>query len=408
MDQDWMGAADAVLQRVVTGDSPVPGVSAAVTDRNATVWQGAAGVRMLGEDAAMTTDSVCAIFSTTKAITGTTALQLVEDGRLDLDAPAKQYVPALGEVQVLDGFDDQGQPVLRAPKRDITTRMLLLHTAGFGYDFFNTDYHRLATEQGQPSVITASRKAMTTPLLFDPGEQWEYGSNIDWAGQVVEGITGQRLGEVMQERVFGPLGMTSSAFTMTPDMRSRLAHIHQREADGSLTPLPDLELPQDPEVHMGGHGLYSTSEDYAKFLRMWLNDGDSPGGRVLRKETVEMAERNQLGDLKVKMLPGVIPSLSHDAEFFPGMSKSWGLTFMINEEDAPTGRPAGSLAWAGLANLYYWIDRRNGIAGFWATQILPFVDATSVVGYLDLETEVYRGLAPAALPAAAGGAVVDA
>ena len=391
MDAHWTDAAQAVLQRVVTGPERVPGVVATVTGRDETLWEGAAGVRTLGEDAPMTPDTVCAIFSTTKAITATTCLQLVEDGRLDLDAPARQYAPALGDVQVLDGFDEQGAPVLRAPRRDITTRMLLLHTAGFGYDFFNERYERLAREHGQPSVITASRAALTTPLLFDPGEQWEYGSGIDWAGQVVEGITGQRLGEVMQERVLGPLGMTSTAFTMTPDMRSRLARVHQREADGSLTPLTQLELPQDPEVHMGGHGLYSTAQDYARFLRMWLADGDGPGGRVLRPETVAMAERNHLGDLKVKMLPGVIPTLSNDAEFFPGLSKSWALSFMVNDEDAPTGRPAGSLAWAGLANLFYWIDRRNGVAGFWGTQILPFADATSVVGYLDLETAVYAG-----------------
>ena len=397
MGTDWTKDAEAVLQRVTTGDARVPGVSAAVTNRDRTLWEGAAGVRSLGGDEAFTPDTVCAIFSTTKAVTGTTALQLVEEGRLDLDAPAKQYVPALGDVQVLDGFDDRGSPVLRAPKRDITTRMLLLHTAGFGYDFFNEQYNRLATDHGQPSVITASRAAISSPLLFDPGEQWEYGCNIDWAGQVVEGITGQRLGEVMQERVFGPLSMTSSAFAMTPDMSARRAVMHQREADGSLTPTPDLVLPQDPEIHMGGHGLYSTTTDYMKFLRMWLDDGNSPGGRVLKPETVQMAEQNQLGELKVKMLPGVIPTLSNDAEFFPGMSKSWGLTFMINDEDAPTGRPAGALAWAGLANLYYWLDRRNGIAGFWATQILPFVDATSVGGYLDLETVAYAGLSAGSL-----------
>ena len=393
----WTDDADAILQRVTTGDARVPGVSAAVTDRNANLWEGAAGVRDLSGDDAFALDTVCAIFSTTKAITGTACLQLVEDGTLDLDAPAKQYVPALGDVQVLDGFDDGGQPVLRAPRRDTTTRMLLLHTAGFGYDFFNEQYNRMATEHGQPSVITSSKAAMTTPLLHDPGEAWEYGSNIDWAGQVVEGVTGKRLGEVMQERILGPLDMTSTAFTMTPDMAARRAVLHQREADGSLTPAPDLVLPQDPEVQMGGHGLYGTTQDYMKFLRMWLNDGDGPGGRVLTSETVAMAEANGLGDLKIKGLPGVIPSLSNEAEFFPGIPKSWGLTFMINDEDAPTGRPAGALAWAGLANLYYWIDRRNGVAGFWATQILPFVDATSVGGYLDLETAAYAGVQAGAM-----------
>jgi methyl acetate hydrolase len=390
---DLQQAADEVVQRVVSGEPRVPGVVAVVTDRERDTYVGAAGERVLGGGEAFTADTVCAIFSTTKAVTGTTCLQLVEEGRLDLDAPAAQYVPEIGELQVLDGFADDGSPRLRPPRRDITTRMLLLHTAGLGYDFFNEHYARLAREHGQPSVVSASRASIRTPLLFDPGEQWEYGSNIDWAGQVVEGITGKRLGEVMQERVFEPLGMTDTSFGIRDDQRDRLARIHQRNDDGSLTPLTDFELPQDPEVHMGGHGLYSTALDYTKFIRMWLNDGAAPGGgRVLQAETVRMAEQNHLGDLKVTGLPGVIPSLSNDAEFFPGMSKSWALTFMVNDEQAPTGRPAGALAWAGLANLYYWIDRQNGIGGFWATQVFPFADPTSVGGYLDWETAVYSSV----------------
>jgi methyl acetate hydrolase len=390
---DISAGCGAVLQKVISGHPRVPGVVAMATDRRGAIYQGAAGKRVLGQDADMTLDTVFAIFSTTKAITATAVLQLVEDGKLDLDAPAKSYVPEIGALQVLEDFDAGGTPRLRAPKRDITTRMLLLHTAGLGYDFFNADYLRLATEHGQPSVITGTKAVLTTPLLFDPGERWEYGSNIDWAGQVVEAVAGKRLGQVMQERIFEPLGMTSTAFVLTPDMHARLARIHQRDAEGGLTPLMDMVLPQEPEVHMGGHGLYSTVPDYCRFIRMWLNDGAGEHGRVLRAETVGMAVRNALGDQKIKGLPGVIPSLSHDAEFFPGMSKSWALSFMINEEDAPTGRPAGSLAWAGLANLYYWIDRQNGIGGFWATQILPFVDPTSVTGYFDFETAVYAGTA---------------
>jgi methyl acetate hydrolase len=393
MNESLKSAADAVLQTVVAGGSPVPGVVAIATDGSGNIYEGAAGKRVLGQDADMTTDTVFAIFSTTKAITGTACLQLFEDGKLDLDVPAKTYAPDIGKLQVLEGFDAGGSPKLRPPKRDVTTRMLLLHTAGFGYDFFNEKYNRLAQEHGQPSVITSSKASIMTPLLFDPGDDWEYGCNIDWAGQVVEGITGKRLGEIMQERIFEPLGMTSSAFTLTPSMRERLAGMHKREADGSATPMSDFELPQDPEVHMGGHGLYSTVQDYCRFIRMWLNDGMGPNGRVLKKETVLAAEKNGLGERKIKGLPGVIPALSNYAEFFPGMPKSWALTFMINDEDAPTGRPAGSLGWAGLPNLFYWIDRKNGIGGFWATQIFPFADPTSVGGYMDFERAVYGNLA---------------
>jgi methyl acetate hydrolase len=389
MSTSLQQAADAVLHNALTTAPGLPGVVAVATDRHGDIYEGAAGKRSLAGEADMTTDSVFAIFSTTKAITGTAALQLVEDGKLDLDAPAKTYVPEIGDLQVLDGFDDSGQPILRAPKRDITTRMLLLHTAGFGYDIFNETYARLGQEHGQPSVTTASKASLKTPLLFDPGEQWEYGSNIDWAGQVVEAITGQRLGEVMQSRIFAPLGMHDTGFALSPAMRARLASMHARGSDGSLIPMPDFELPQDPEIHMGGHGLYSTALDYTKFIRMWLNDGAGPNGRVLKPETVHMAAQNGLGDLKIKALPGVIPTLSNVAEFFPGMPKSWALSFMINDEDAPTGRPAGSLAWAGLANLFFWIDRQNGLGGFWATQILPFADAASVTGYYDFETAVY-------------------
>ena len=393
MSTNIKASGDAILQQVVSGDQRVPGVVAMATDRNGTIYEGAAGKRMLGGDADMTADSVFAIFSTTKAITGTAVLQLFEEGKLDLDAPAKTYAPEIGKLQVLDGFDDAGKPKLRAPKRDITTRMLLLHTAGLGYDIFNEHYLRLAREHGQPGVTTGSRAALNTPLLFDPGEAWEYGSNIDWAGQVVEGIAGKRLGEVMQERIFAPLGMVDTAFTMTPSMRSRLARIHQREADNSLTPLHEFELPQEPEVHMGGHGLYSTVGDYCRFIRMWLNDGAGEGGRVLKRETMQLAEKNGLGDMKIKGLPGVMPSLSNHAEFFPGQPKSWALTFMVNDVAAPSGRPAGALAWAGLANLFFWIDRQNGVGGFWATQIFPFADPTSVAGFVEFETAVYRSLA---------------
>lgn len=384
-------SCDAVLRRVTEGDPRVPGVVAMVTDLEGDIYCGAAGERRLGGGTAMDADTVFAIFSTTKAITGTTALQCVEEGLLDLDAPAKEYAPAIGKLQVLEGFDADGTPRMRAPKSDVTTRQLMLHTGGFGYDFFNEHYKTMAERHGQPSVVAASRASIETPLLFDPGERWEYGANIDWVGQVVEGIRGQRLGEVMRARVFDPLGMDEIAFTRTPAMKSRSAVIHARGADGGLTPMDDFALPDNPEVDMGGHGLYGTVPEYMKFIRMWLNDGNGPRGRVLKGETVDWAVRGALvRPQKVTMLPGVIPSLSNDAEFFPGLGKDWSYTFMVNAEDAPTGRPAGSIGWAGLANSFYWIDRRNRVGGYWATQILPFGDPVSFVGYLDFETAVYR------------------
>lgn len=386
-------SCDSMLNEATRGDMRVPGVVAMVTDRKANIYVGTAGERALGSGVAMTADSVMALFSTTKAITAAAVLQCVEEGLLDLDAPAKTYAPALGGIQVLEGFDDAGAPRLRAPKRDITTRMLLLHTAGFGYDIFNANYLRLVRECGRKPTSAASKASLSMPLLFEPGDAWEYGINIDWAGQVVEHIRGKRLGEVFNERIFAPLDITDMGFTLTPQMQARLVTMHTRNNDGSLTPRPEFLPNPEPEVDMGGGGLYGTVEGYMKFIRMWLNEGEGPSGRVLQPATVAMALRNGLkSHQQVRMLPGVISSLSNDAEFFPGLKKSWSYSFMVNDEQGPTGRPAGAVSWAGLANLFYWIDVRNGIGGFWGTQLLPFADRACLDGYMRFETECYRQL----------------
>ena len=141
---------------------------------------------------------------------------------------------------------------------------------------------------------------------------------------------------------------------------------------------------------MGGHGLYSTIGEYMKFIRMILNDGAGLNGRVLKPETVAQMSKNGLGELKSGGWITSIPSLANEGEFFPGLQKSWAYTFQVNEEDTPSGRPAGELMWAGLANTFYWIDRKNGIGGYWGSQILPFQDVASYPGFVDFETAVYK------------------
>jgi methyl acetate hydrolase len=386
-------AADAVLQGSVNRANGVPGVIAMATNGSSNFYEGAFGKRDLSQPTAMTMDTVMAIFSCTKAITGVAVMQLVEEGKIGLHDAAKKYVPEIANIMVLEGFDAHGAPKVRPPKSDITISQLLLHTAGFGYDFFNHDLVKYGAAKDVPSVVSASLASMRSVLLHDPGTAWEYGSNIDWVGKVVESVRGKRLGEVMAERIFTPLGMSETGFTMTPAMRARRASIHARSPEGLMSAMSDFELTQEPEQHMGGHGLYSTIGDYMKFIRMVLNDGAGPNGaRVLKAATVDQMTVNALGPMKIKMLPGAIPSLSNDAEFFPGMPKSWAYTWMVNDQQAPTGRPAGAVAWAGLANLYYWIDRKNKVGGMWGTQILPFADGVSVLGYLDFEKTVYDHL----------------
>jgi len=378
---------DALLSAGVKSGA-VPGVVAAVADREGVLYEGAFGERALGSGNAMTNDTVGWIASMTKAITSVAAVQCVERGHLKLDEPAKNICPELGHVGVLTGFDANGKPQTRPPQRDITLRQLLTHSAGFSYEIWNTDMQKVQAALEIPSVTECKNKALTLPLLFDPGERWEYGINIDWAGKMIEKVSGQTLGQYLQHNLLEPLGMNSTAFHINADMRQRLATPHLRGPDGQLTVFP-FEIPQEPEFEMGGGGLYGTVGDYLKFLRMVLNYGQLGGERVLTPEGVVSLGLNQMGDCRVYNLKAAIP-LTNDAEFFPGIPKSWSLAFQINHEAAPTGRPAGGMMWAGLANSFYWVDQTTGLAGVYMTQIFPFADSKSLPLFYDFEKAVYQ------------------
>ena len=379
------------LLHAATTRGDIPGIAAVVTDRDETLYEAGFGTREAGSGIPMTPDSVFWIASMTKAVTGVAAMQLVERGKLSLDAPVGDVIPEIAAVKVLDGFDAAGQPILRPPASAVTLRQLLTHTAGFGYDTWDPMIRRYVQTVDIPSRATGLKAALDLPLVFDPGCRWQYGINIDWVGLTIETVTGQALGAYFAEKIFAPLGMNSTGFRITGDMATRLATLHQRETDG-LRPRPEFRMVQDPEVEAGGGGLYATMPDYARFMRMILNKGKGNGNRLLEADTVEQMSVNQIADCRVTTLKSCDPPRSRDAEFFPGIDKTWGLTFMINETRGPTGRSAGSLAWAGLANSYFWIDPATGIAGSWATQILPFADHVALPLFLDFETAVYQTL----------------
>lgn len=370
----------------------VPGIAAIVVDATGIVYQNAFGVRTLGEPAPMSVDTVGWIASMTKAVTATAVMQGVERGLLDLDAPAGTVIPDIDTIGVLDGFDADGSPRLRPPKRRVTLRDLLTHRSGFSYERWSDDVWRCHQALDIPPNSSCRLAMLRSPLMFDPGSRWEYGIGIDWAGRLLEVASGRSLGQWMQAEIFEPLAMHDTAFRITPTMRARLAKMHQRDAQGAIAPLPDFEIPQQPEFEMGGGGLYSSAADYARFLMMVLNDGQLDGHRVLRPDTLAQMATDQIPSLEVQPMLSRAPALSLDAEFFPGLSKGWGLSWMINRDTAPTGRPAGSLAWAGLSNCYYWIDLRNRLAGLFVAQLLPFADAKALPRFLSFEKAVYDAI----------------
>jgi CubicO group peptidase (beta-lactamase class C family) len=387
--QDLKSRLDAALRaHVEAGELPM--AVGGITNADDTVYLAAFGERALGSGEAVNTDSVFNMASMTKAITGVAAMQLVEQGILDLDSPVSTWLPNAADLQVLDHWDGD-TPVLRAPAREITLRDLMTHSTGMASSLWNAEMVRYGEAVGGlPQVdYDDPDRWVAEPLIFDPGTRWHYGGSINWIGRLIVEVSGQPLGAYMKDNIFTPLGMESTAYKLTPSMLERRVDHHQRQPDGSLT--VTAYVPQtDPVREYGSGGLSGTAPDYLAFIRMILNGGTGNGHQLLKPETVAEMSKNQMGDVRVEMLHTTDATRSLDAEFFPGLEKSWGMTFMINEEQAPTGRPAGSLAWAGLYNTFFWIDPSNGIGGVYMSQLLPFVDTAVLQAFNDFEAAYYE------------------
>jgi CubicO group peptidase (beta-lactamase class C family) len=385
---------DAVLRRGAESGE-VPGVVAmAATDRGV-LYEGAFGRRALDQPEPMTLDSVFRIASMTKAITSIAAMQMVEQGKLALEAPVPDIDPTLGSPQVLEGFDASGKPRLRPARRPITLRHLLTHTAGFGYNMWDPIVGRYLETAGLPPRGGGHVASIRLPLVFDPGERWEYGINTDWVGRLVEAASGRPLDAYFRERIFAPLGMADSGYVATAEQRVRQARLHQRQADGSLR-LQPLEPPATAaEFWSGGGPLYSTGRDYLQLLQMLLHGGSWNGARLLHPETVALMGENHTGDIPAGVMKSALPEMSSDVDFFPGARIRWGLGYMLNLDPGPNGRSAGSVSWGGLFNTYYWLDPVRRVTGLIMTQILPFADPRVVALYGRFERAIYDALAAA-------------
>lgn len=355
----------------------VAGVAAAVTGGAETLFEGTAGVTSLGGDQAVDARTLFWIASMTKPVTSVAAMQLVEAGKLSLDAPIGALLPELAHPRILE----DGR--LRPAAQKITLRHLLTHTAGFSYPFASADYAAyIAAQPAAPAVGT--RAALNLPLLFEPGERWEYGFSTDWVGLAVEAASGMTLDAYFETHIFAPLEMRDTCFLPNAEQMSRLAATHQRQADGSLLAKPPAP-PRATDIFSGGGGLYSTLTDYQKFLRIFLNEGAG----ILAPETVAEMSRNQIGALRAGYIPSANPALFTAADVNPGMASQWGLGFLIYPKTGRFGRNAGSFSWSGMANTYFWIDPAASQAAVILMQILPSGDAGALKTLLGFERSIY-------------------
>lgn len=363
----------------------IPAVVGMAAAESRILYSGAFGTRD-SSGAPVTADSIFAIASMTKAITTVAALQLVEQGKVKLDEPVSRYLSQFATLEVLDGFDSQtGKPRLRPARTPVTLKHLLTHTSGICYDTWDADMFRYTSQ------TTGAARAVPT-LMFEPGTRWQYGMGVDWAGRLVEKLSGVDLERYFQANILGPLEMRDTSYILLASKFDRLVTSYSRQPDGSLKQ-DRRAVPSAPKEFNGGGGLYSTAGDYVRFAQMILGKGRGVNKtRILQEKTVESMEINQIGEATAGKMKSFRPAMSSDVDIQPGFTEKWGLGFLINTTAYAGGRSAGSLAWAGIDNTFYWIDPKKAICGVLMMQFLPFVDKEAVGLLGDFERAVYSGL----------------
>ncbi len=363
----------------------IPAVVAMACDAHSILYEGAFGVRDAQTDVKAQLDSIFRIASMTKPVTSVAAMQLVEQGKLALDEPVGKHLPELAHPQLLTGFGPDGQPTLRPATKQITLRHLLTHTSGMCYP----QWHEAMFKYTQATAgIPVAAVAPVVPLMFEPGTHWQYGYSADWTGRLVEVVSGLALEQYFQRNIFQPLGMSDTTFIQPEAKFDRLVATYNKTASG-MQGAPRVQ-PQPPTAYNGGGGLVSTAPDYVRFMQMFLNYG--LGGvthEVLKGRTIQMMGENQIGGLTAGKMRSFQPNISADVDTHPGGADKWGLGFLINPTRLEGRRAAGSLAWAGIYNTYFWIDPQQRIGGVIMMQYLPFFDPEAVGLLADFERAVY-------------------
>lgn len=382
---------NAALQQALdtaVSSNQVPFVVGMTGNAGGVTFAGSAGDAAPGVKASPQT--VFRIFSMTKAIGSTAAMMLIDQGKLALDTPVQSVLPEFGELRVLEGWDGD-KPKLREPKTKCTVRQLATHTSGLEYEFWRTETAEYLGKTKRPSILAGTKAALFYPMTTDPGTRWGYGPSIDWLGLMVEKISGQRIDAFLKKNLLEPLGMKDTDVVVREDMKPRLAAAKARGPDGKFADF-DIAPPSNPEVYGMGHALYSTPQDYMRFLRMFLNKGALDGNRVLSEKAVEHMLENQMGALQFEKMITIAPPLTADFDPFPGTIKTHSFGFMRNEADIAGRRRAGSQSWAGVLNTHYWFDPKSNLAAVIMTQTLPFVEPPLMAAYEAFERAAYQSI----------------
>lgn len=370
----------------------VPGAVAIVGNSKGILHQSAFGPSSRPDGRAHTLDDVFMLASMTKAITSVAGAQLLEQGRFSLDQPAEEILPEIAMHQVITGYTADDKPILRPARGKVTMRHLFTHTSGHSSDVWNANTLKYCKVMNLPPIPSCKIEAFNLPLAFDPGTGWEYGVATDFLGKIIEKLSGMRLEQYFKTQIFDRCGMEWTSFVMGPRQLAQEVPVRGKVKRGEINVL-EFKISQEPEMYMAGAGLYGTAGDYFRFLRMLLNKGDAPNGRVLKPETVALMFRNHIGDIKLPVMRTVIPPVSADLDLDQPHGNKWSLCGLTNMVDMPGRRRAGSQFWGGLGSSYFWVDPTSDLAGLVLFSYFPFADQDGLDLFATLERDSYSNFA---------------
>ena len=335
----------------------LPGAVALIARHGKVVLHEAIGQRDPASGAAMATDAIFRIYSMTKPLVSVATMQLVEKGRLMLADPVSRYLPAFAKVQLAHMED--GQMQLRPPRAAITVYDLLRHTAGMTYEFLGQSPVQQMYEKAGLRITARDHSnaefadlLASMPLMFQPGSIWEYSRATDVLGAVLEVVTGQSLGELLQAQVLGPLEMVDTAFFVPASKQQRIAQAFSHDPEGG-TQMPLIDLTQVPRLESGGGGLGGTVADYARFCQCMLNGGVLEGKRLLSPQTVRLMTSDHLGRIGQNRTENAGNMLA------PGTG--FGLGFSVRLAAGLDTLPGnvGLYSWGGIAGTTFWVDPKE-------------------------------------------------
>ncbi|OAL50922.1 beta-lactamase/transpeptidase-like protein [Pyrenochaeta sp. DS3sAY3a] len=343
------------------------------------------------------------VASCTKLMTSICAMQIVERGLTTLDAPVYTHIPELESFNVLHGFADDGSPIEKKHTKPITLRLLLSHSSGLAYDTMHpTTLAWLKFHGRAPASSGKLLERFNAPLVFEPGTSWAYGPGIDYAGLLIERLTGQKLDDYMRANLWEPLGIKDMTFFLSAraDLRARMADMTLRDETGKLYSAGAAPMVyQDGEGKevtdcMGGQSAFTSAEEYLKVLHAVLVCDEDE--KILKRASLEEFFKPQLGEGSSVALNAMLQDdmVNNAMGGTPkSIKKDWGLGGLLITKDAPDGKKAGTMLWGGLPNLIWWVDRKTGLCGLYAGQVLPTGDAKIAALDRKFEGAMYAQLA---------------